>query len=199
MRTVRRFTEQEDAILREDGGRSTSVALARVLGRDPSSIVARRVTLGLHTPNRRIARFTDAEDLRLRELVGSTSLERIAAILGKSRSGVLGRARRLDIPVPRRPIDARKRPVRRERWQRNGHRAVVERILGRPLAATEVVHHINMDGRDNRPENLHLFSTGSAHGRAHGSLNRVVARLLADGVIRFDADRGTYELCASGK
>lgn len=37
------------------------------------------------------------------------------------------------------------------------HRLVMERILGRKLQDGEVVHHINHNRQDNRPENLELF------------------------------------------
>lgn len=50
---------------------------------------------------------------------------------------------------------------------RHIHRQVAEQILGRPLRKSEVVHHINRDKRDNRPENLMIFPSQAEHARWH--------------------------------
>lgn len=49
------------------------------------------------------------------------------------------------------------------------HRVVVENILQRELREDEVVHHVNHDTRDNRPENLKVM-TRSEHAKHHASL-----------------------------
>jgi len=45
------------------------------------------------------------------------------------------------------------------------HRLVCERVLGRPLLPTEVVHHKNDDPADNRPENLQVYDSNADHLR----------------------------------
>lgn len=47
------------------------------------------------------------------------------------------------------------------------YRLIASEKIGRPLAKNEIVHHINGDHTDNRPENLEVM-TQSEHIREHG-------------------------------
>ena len=50
------------------------------------------------------------------------------------------------------------------------HILVAEECLGRPLLDGEVVHHINENKLDNRPENLAIFKSHSDHMYYHWML-----------------------------
>ena len=46
------------------------------------------------------------------------------------------------------------------------HRLVMEQKIGRRLRKGEVVHHVNGNGMDNRPDNLELFASPGKHTAA---------------------------------
>lgn len=209
MRTIRRFTDEEDAYIKANIGELGCTAVARHLGRNPASIVSRANTLGLRTPNRTVSRFTAQEDRFIRRNAGKISLQRIAEHLGRSPGSVWGRGIKLNVWFNRKQRTARpmvtssgyvRIPVEdngKRRWSLE-HVHLVEQSIGRRLRPGEQIHHINLNTTDNRSANLYLCSSGAAHNRAHASLSRLVEQLLERGAIRFNADRGVYELCETG-
>lgn len=57
------------------------------------------------------------------------------------------------------------------------HRVVAERILGRPLRGSEIVHHRNGDKRNNTPENLVVFQSQSEHAKHHMEMKWFLSEL----------------------
>lgn len=51
------------------------------------------------------------------------------------------------------------------------HRLIAEALIGRLLRDDEVVHHVNNDPSDNRPENLEVMTQGE-HCRRHAEERR---------------------------
>ena len=51
--------------------------------------------------------------------------------------------------------------------KRREHRAVAEKILGRPLHGTECVHHVDGDGANNAHSNLVICPTNAYHVLLH--------------------------------
>jgi len=60
------------------------------------------------------------------------------------------------------------------------HRVIMEQFIGRPLLATEVVHHVNENKLDNRIENLQLM-TKSEHVILHNTGKIRKGQLTEDG------------------
>lgn len=210
MRETKRFTEAEDEFIKTNISRLGCSAVGRHLGRNPASVVSRATTLGLRKPNRTIRKFTKKEDGFIKRSAGRLSLGEISERLGRTTSSVYGRGLKLGVFFDRKKRTARAKftsngylqiPVEedgRRRWTLE-HVHIVEQRIGRRLKAGEQVHHIDIQPRNNRDDNLHLFSSNAAHSRAHSSLSRLVKQLLECGVICFNAAKGEYELCETSK
>jgi len=52
------------------------------------------------------------------------------------------------------------------------HRIVVEKFIGRKLTDKEIVHHINLNKKDNRIENLMIFPNDSEHIKFHTKIRQ---------------------------
>ena len=80
---------------------------------------------------------------------------------------------------------------------RNRYRKKIEFSLGRKLKEDEIVHHINLDKKDNIISNLWIASNRKAHGIAHGSINKLITPLYKANLIKFNEKKGIYELYGS--
>lgn len=47
------------------------------------------------------------------------------------------------------------------------HRLVAEEVIGRRLRPGEIVHHVNGDATDNRPENIRVMASRKHHAAKH--------------------------------
>ena len=81
---------------------------------------------------------------------------------------------------------------------RKEHMLVAEEMLGRPLEKEEVVHHVDGQKTNNKPENLWV-TTSVEHRQAHASLQEIGYQLYRQGLIGFNQETGQYflkgELC----
>jgi hypothetical protein len=73
------------------------------------------------------------------------------------------------------------------------HTLVIEKENGRLPKNNEVIHHINLDKKDNSPENLYLC-TYKEHSKLHRAMEGMIKELLKGDIIYFDREEGEYKL-----
>ena len=69
-----------------------------------------------------------------------------------------------------------KHPFAQNRGYIKQSRLVAEKCLGRYLTKIEVIHHINENKSDDRPENLYLFETLGEHTSYHMRNNKPILK-----------------------
>lgn len=71
------------------------------------------------------------------------------------------------------------------------HTLVMEAKIGRLPVEGEVIHHVNLDKKDNHPDNLYLCNHRE-HLKMHRDLEKVAIKFMEKGLLKFDHDTGEY-------
>ena len=74
------------------------------------------------------------------------------------------------------------------------YRTVAATTIGRPLIRGEDVHHVNLNWKDNNPQNLVVVSR-KKHSDFHRQLENISAALFMAGLVTFDQAAG-YQMTA---
>lgn len=207
MSSRKSFTEEEDNYIRSNYLAMSYRDIGLYLDRGERSIQHRVYRLGL--AKNILRRWTEEEDEFIRNSPGQP-IKDVARELGRGVSEVSSRWKQIGdgIPWSRRagykPVTSGhlvREYVRRGKSsvRRMEHTATMEEHLGRPIRSGEVVHHVNCLKTDNRIENLYLCKDVAHHMQVHRSLELLLPHLLELGIVRFNRDKGVYELCETNK
>lgn len=198
----KKYTEQENAYIREHHREMNYVEIAEHLGRSVRGVRNQALRLGLS----RLKRWTTEEDCILFNNVGNPQTG-VAKRLGRSVSEVSTRWKKIGQGRPWASghegyaTDGRGRPV--VGWKRRSgkssrimlHRYNMEQHLGRELSSCEIVHHINGDKKECGIENLYLCTSRSDHHCVHHSFDALLPELMKCGMVGFDREEGVYYVC----
>jgi hypothetical protein len=69
------------------------------------------------------------------------------------------------------------------------HILIATKERGKPLTEGELVHHVNLDKHDNRPENL-MITISQTHANWHNQLEEIAVSFMQEGLITFDPTEG---------
>ncbi len=83
--------------------------------------------------------------------------------------------------------------IRKNGGYQRRFRSIIEEQIGRKLKSTEIVHHINGDKLDDRPENLYLCSSRAEHNFIHYQTMEIIHKLMEQNKVAFKD--GRYILC----
>jgi len=74
------------------------------------------------------------------------------------------------------------------------YRKAASEKMGRELRMFEAVHHIDLNNKNNKLENLHVYKNASEHQKGHASLEMCALEFFKMGKIIFNEKTGLYEL-----
>jgi len=175
MRECRLYTKQEDEFIRSNYLTTNHKIIAEKLCRTVKSIRNRAAKIGCDVCFRK-REWTKDDDGYILSSKGK-ALTEVAAYLNRHPTEILKRSKKLGFKSWRRPDGGP--PIIRGyevvRFSETAkpifkHRIVAEEIIGRELTNEERVHHIDLDKRNNKPENLFICASPCIHKYAHNSL-----------------------------
>jgi hypothetical protein len=184
------WTEQEKDMLKRLYVEMETTELSRMLNRPRSSVIVIANRMGLNKGYRR--KWTKEEDQILVDNPHLSSVELMELLPGRRPSVIQSRCYSIGIRKNKSKGEGIKITEVINGRVYKEHQAVIVKDIGRDIYSGEEVHHINLNPRDNRPENLVLLWTHE-HDNIHKQLRELILDLINTGVISFNSETKRYE------